>query len=244
MVIFLSILFLYSPPVASAQDCPKGSAWVRPHPRDQYYRSDGVYVSATDVTGHCRSKTKSYDFWSALLVNGRPKDWVFNEEKSSDWTSAEISQFIKAAEKLPTLLRNKVNVFRMKKSKDIENPATSTKGVMVLYDSAFSGKDILSRILIHELAHEFYRKMPNAQKDKFHKDMGWVWLSSKPYVETEGLWKGSRSKYVTRDSDTSPEEDFANGIEYYLFESTRLKFMDPKMHQWIKSKYGDKLRLE
>ncbi len=237
---FLFLIFASN--FARAQDCPKGSFWVNPHPRKDFIRSGDVYVSAASVTGHCRSKSKSYEFWAPLLVNGRPADWEFNEEKSVNWSRKEIEEFIDATEKLPLMLRYKVKIFRMQKSKSPFNPASSSLGNMVLYDQAFTKSERLAIVVVHELAHELYRNLSKAEKEKFQKEMNWTWTSAKG--ENVGAWTAGRSKYVNKDSDTSPDEDFANGVESYIFDRTRLKFKDPAMHKWLKSKYGDKLELE
>lgn len=225
-----------------AQECPKGSFWVNPHPRKDFVRSNNVYVSATSVTGHCRSKSKSYEFWAEFLTNGRPADWEFNEEKSVSWSRREIEEFVVAAEKIPLLLRYKVKVFRMLRSKAKGNPASSSKDNMILYDQAFNKNEQLAIIIVHELAHELYRNLSKTEKEKFQNEMGWTWKSKG--AEDAGVWIAGRSKYVQKDSDTSPDEDFANGVEYYIFDRTRLKFKDPAMHKWLKSKYGAKLELE
>lgn len=53
--------------------------------------------------------------------------------------------------------KSEYKIYRMEKSKDGTNPASSAKGIVVLYDSAFNEKNILSRILAHEFAHEIYQ---------------------------------------------------------------------------------------
>jgi hypothetical protein len=53
-----------------------------------------------------------------------------------------------------------------------------------------------------------------------------------------------RKGIVAEDCRVSPEEDFANNIEYFLFDSKTLKEKSPKVFEWLSKKYGDKLKLE
>lgn len=51
------LILLLEVSTAEAASCPKGEHWVSSHDRNAYYRYDGVFVSATKVTGHCRAKS-------------------------------------------------------------------------------------------------------------------------------------------------------------------------------------------
>lgn len=45
------------------------------------------------------------------------------------------------------------------------------------------------------------------------------------------------------DSLDSPDEEFANSIEYFLFEPEALKSRTPVAHQWLAKQFGSKLKL-
>jgi Mlc titration factor MtfA (ptsG expression regulator) len=65
------------------------------------------------------------------------------------------------------------------------------------------------------------------------------------------LWAGLRDKELTlnrkglveADSVNHSEEDFANNIEYFLFNPKTLKEKSPRVYDWISKKFGDKLKL-
>jgi hypothetical protein len=50
--------------------------------------------------------------------------------------------------------------------------------------------------------------------------------------------------FVEIDGRQSPEEDFANNAEYYLFEPALLKKASPKIFSWIEKNLGSLLKLE
>jgi hypothetical protein len=58
------------------------------------------------------------------------------------------------------------------------------------------------------------------------------------------VWTGRKTGYVEKDGEYSPTEDFANNIEYYLFEPETLRAKTPTAYEWIKKTYGDKLKLK
>lgn len=59
------------------------------------------------------------------------------------------------------------------------------------------------------------------------------------------FWRPRKNEMnVEVDSKLSREEDFANNIEYYLFAPDTLKLKSSKAYDWIKQRYGDKLKLK
>ena len=82
------LLVLFSVHSAFAGSCPKGAYWVKPHNRSAYVRADGVNVSATFVTGHCRTNSKAYISWNERILSTRPKDWY-------NWFQSEYGDKIK-----------------------------------------------------------------------------------------------------------------------------------------------------
>jgi hypothetical protein len=51
------------------------------------------------------------------------------------------------------------------------------------------------------------------------------------------------ASFVEEDGPESLPEDFSNNIEYYLFEPETLRRKAPKIHDWIKKKFGDSFKL-
>ena len=44
----------------------------------------------------------------------------------------------------------------------------------------------------------------------------------------------TRTNFTELDGSSSPSEDFANNLEYYLFDKKILEKKNPKIHQWMK----------
>ena len=49
--------------------------------------------------------------------------------------------------------------------------------------------------------------------------------------------------FVEKDGTESPEEDFANNVEYFLFDRKTLIKKTPTAEDWIHRKFGDKFKL-
>jgi hypothetical protein len=106
------------------------------------------------------------DFKSKIdkkIQNGISKLWP-QKEKSSPWTDDQKSLVENALSQIPdALLANfDWNIFRLQKSIYFPNPASSdneSSPTIVLYDTAFSGKYNLPRVISHELAHIYYRNL-------------------------------------------------------------------------------------
>ena len=68
--------------------------------------------------------------------------------------------------------------------------------------------------------------------------MGWTLSKNKRY-ETD------RTRLVVAsDSLDSPEEEFANSIEYFFFEPETLNSRTPTAYRWLLAQFGSKLRLK
>jgi hypothetical protein len=50
----------------------------------------------------------------------------------------------------------------------------------------------------------------------------------------------NRDGFVEEDGKNSVDEDFANNIQYFLFNQSALKSKTPKVFDWISKRYGDK----
>jgi hypothetical protein len=222
---------------AGAQQCPAGHTWYRPHPRSAYVRRDGTPYSAADVTGHCRPKSKAAEFWWDKLSNGRIEDWPHKKEKFKDWTRPEIESVLKVMEKVPDSLWFPVRLYRAAESATKENPATTTSNHIVVYDSAFRKRGELSRLLTHELAHQLYENLEEIEKTSYSAVAGWLNLHQGSNGKPVGR------KFVASDGDLSPDEDFANNVEYFVYEPMKVKLKNPAIYDWLFIKYGDKFRM-
>ncbi len=159
---------------AQAQTCPPNFYWVKAHPRSEYARADGVSYSAAHVVGHCRSKSKTYDFWVEKFVNGRIDGWPHLKEQFKNWSSKEIELAINLLTEVPEFLWTNVAIYRASESATKGNPASSAKGVIVLYDSAFKKGGNLARYITHELGHEIFRNMSEFNMTTYRMAGGWI----------------------------------------------------------------------
>jgi hypothetical protein len=244
---FFSIWFAlaYACSPAIAQICPLGQHWVRPHFRNEYFRSDGTRVSSSNVKGHCKTNPAGYDFWLPKLISGRPAGWPHSKEISKDWTEEEIEKVLEALGDLPEELRLQTlkHIFRMSKSGTQKgNPSTSAEGTIVLYDEAFSKKHKLGQVLAHEIAHQFYRDLPEEEKQDYHLVTNWT--LEKDEKSGKDLIISQRDKgYVKEDGNESPEEDFANNVEVELFDPDNLRKVTPQAQRWLEKHFRGKLKL-
>ena len=111
----------------------------------------------------------------------------------------------------------------------------------MLYDAAFSGRQNLSRVLSHEFAHEIFRQLPDSARQEYAIAAGWKLIPQPETRKYRYLLK--RFEYVEEDSPSSVTEDFANNVEYYLFNPSKLSKVAPQASGWLLKTYGDKLKL-
>ena len=244
MNLYLVFVFLLVCAMAKASEvCPPGHYLVKGHFRTAYARSDGTPVSSTNVKQHCRKHNEASEYLIPALAVGAPPNWPHKTEKAGKWIEIEKERLIDAIDSLPEVLWRKIAIkfYRLLKSKYFPNPATSAEGVLVLYDSAFGGDRDLSRILAHELIHEYFRNLSPSEAQSYRRVTGWhLRLESDRKIN----WYGRDSGYVEDDGSNSYEEDFANNVEYFLFDKEKLQRLTPKAFQWIENHFGSDFRLK
>jgi hypothetical protein len=240
----LAIVFLLLELTSFAKEssvCPPKQHWVRAYYRRAYYKSDGTFVNSTNVTAHCQSNPPGYDKWKALLKNGHPPIWPFNNEHIKDWTDEEIERMIESMNDIPPELWSSfvAGIYRMDRSHLGSNPATSGQdGTIVFYDSAFDKSYNLTEVLSHELAHINYLHLSPDDATTYHDMNGWIHLDDK------NKWINHRKEgFVELDGRDSPEEDYANNVQYYLFYPNKLRLKTPTAYDWIKAHFGDKFKI-
>jgi hypothetical protein len=239
IVYFVLAILLFSSKGNSASSvCPSGEYPVHAHHRNAYTPADGTAVKSTNVKFYCKVLTKNSQYGVERFRSGVPTDWPHKTEKPSLWTEGEKANLIEALEYLPNfLLSNKIlGIYRLKESKDFPNPASHADGIIVIYDTSFQSSRNLSRILGHELSHQIYLDLSEDNRIDYRKTTGWH-LD----LESDGkiYWTGRKDGYVENDGRTSHEEDFANNLEYYLFNSEKLKKTTPNAYEWVKKHFSD-----
>jgi hypothetical protein len=226
----------------SSHYCGPGRHWVRAYHRRAYTRANGAPVSATDVGAHCADNPPGYAFWQPKIKNGKPSGWPRQREKPKNWTEEEVERVLEALSQMPRELWDGTlrGIYRMARSEDYPNPASSYAGATTVYDTALDPSRNLTRILSHELAHQLYRRFSSLDHDGYLKASNWDELkqSGRPSLYVRG-----RGNFVEEDGKLSPNEDFANNVDYYLFQPDRLKTVTPQVYQWIKSRFGDNFKI-
>lgn len=154
-----------------------------------------------------------------------------------------MERVLDSLDSLPALLIEQqiTGVHRMDKSKEPGNPSTSNYGDIVLYDNAFGQDRVLARILSHELAHRVFSALTKADQRSYYSAAGWRQVGKGAMAQ---LRPGRPSKsFVTEDGMKSPEEDFANNIETFIFDPVWLESKTPNVYSWIQQNYGSSLKL-
>ncbi len=230
-------------PNVQGENCPEGKHWVTSYQQGDYLRTDGTLVKAHRVSAHCRMNPRGYDSWHSQIKPGRPKVWKNENEVSTSWSTSETERVLEAVSALPDGLIEQIpaGIYRMRVSVDKANPATANypKKEIALYDAAFDGTNNLARILAHELSHLMFVRLDKPTRDAFLEAARWVKLDGK---RPSLLLQRPMNQTLTFHSRTSPHEDFATSVEYYLFDPAKMRATTPKVHSWIEKHLGDSLK--
>ena len=241
-LVLIIILIFCQLAYSSEGPCPPGKIRVRSFPRSEYIKDDGTYYSSSIVTSFCKSKNKTTKFWADQFNDNRVKDWPKknNTEKFKQWNQKEIEMVLSALEKVSEFMWRKVNLHRADTSADHkDNPATSAEAVLVLYDNLFVKPELMPRVLTHELAHQVFRDLRSVEQADYRQVGEWTKVGES---NGEPVFKSRRKRFVEPDGDLSPGEDFANNLEYFIFNPQILKIKNPAIFDWMTIQYGDKIK--
>ncbi|KYG61743.1 hypothetical protein AZI85_05825 [Bdellovibrio bacteriovorus] len=192
------------------------------------------------IKGHCRKNPEGYTTWLPKIQDNLPSNWPHKNESSRTWSTEEKEKVLEAMATIPPELWSPkiTGIHRAKRSKDHPNPATSADGIIVVYDSAFERERNLARIFTHELAHQKYYDMTLEQRESYWYPMNWL-----PINSPKNIFISRSEGFVQDDGRESPEEDFANNVEYFLFDPKKLEKTTPHATKWIKKYFGDKFKI-
>lgn len=204
------------------------------------------YMCSLRCEEFCESKKEHCDIdtdWIKKIKDGRPAVWSLAVEKETRWAAKEKDEIAKALSSLPNYFKKlKINGFyRFKKSIQLGNPA-STDGSkeVIIYDRFFEDNKPVN-VLVHELSHVIYFELSRKLKLDYLKVADWKELSLQG---SESTFQTGRVNFVESDGSDSPEEDFANNVEYFLTEPNILKDKNPKIYNWIKENFSEKFTLK
>ncbi|MGE3760584.1 MAG: hypothetical protein AB7H97_22660 [Pseudobdellovibrionaceae bacterium] len=223
--------------------CPSSQYQVKGHFRSGYTRSDGSVVKATTVKTHCKQLSKGYQYLQSRFAEGVPIGWPHKTEKVRNWTEAEKQRLIEIIEELPDSLLSRAfkNIYRLQKSKDFPNPATSADGVIVVYDSSFDPARDLGRILAHELSHQSFLELSEEDQQDYRRATGWTVQFER---DQKLYWIPRKDGYVEDDGRISYGEDYANNLEYFLYDPDKLKKVTPSAYKWFEKRFGKGFKLK
>lgn len=236
----LLVFFLFFAHSSWAGDCV---AWFKQNnisPNNKNCLDECVVLPADMATYMCSIQCEHDSFWKNKILDGRPKSWEPPTEKSSAWTDEEKEKLQNLLDQLPEVFK-KISFngfYRMQRSSSIGNPgSTSESGLeIVIYNSAFERPEVsIDRVVTHELAHVIFLNFQKNERDNYKNELGWSKFT------TGQIRPGT---FINSGAKDSPDEDFANNIEYFLFQPEDLKTIVPKAYNWILSKFSKKFKLK
>ncbi len=152
---------------------------------------------------------------------------------------SEHEQLLDALSRLPVAFRPSSLKAVVKGTKPIDvtallTEAASTDEFIILYPRAFNNPDNLERVIAHEIVHQLALNEWKKSFEDYKIISGWGTADNT-----------SRSgEFVEFDGKLSADEDFANNIEYFLYDKKELMFKNPKIFSWLEKTLGAKLRLQ
>ena len=190
----------------------------------------------------CKANSKCEDaYWKKKAQIGRPPKWPNASEESTSFNFQEIEDLQDVLARVPEDFKKVPDFkgfYRMKRSVEFVNPATTFSGTIVLYDNAFHGPFDLKRVVIHELAHEWFIMASDVNRSSYLKAMGW-------HVNDKGEYYSDQSRiFFDEDSKSSPDEDFAHNIEKYFFDRENVEKKLPALLRWIKQHFSKNFSLK
>lgn len=204
--------------------CTKSADAMPVHDCSMYCR--GMCVPDKDV-----AKCKLGPFWvKRLKASPEPFQTIIGDERDS--VTSALSKLPKGFQ--PALLKAVVKGTRPHFTAP-SSEAASTDEFIILYPRAFSEPSNLERVIAHEVVHLLILKEWADSFKKYKEISGWSGISGNEYRKGE---------FVEHDGKTSAEEDFANNVEYFLFDQVTLKNKSPNIFSWLQKNLGQKLRLE
>jgi len=228
---------------STEKGCLAGQYQVKAHRRNGYVKSDGTLVRSTIVKSHCKSFTRASEYLEVRFKNGFPPDWPHKKELPGSWSEEEKERIRDAIEQVPEVLfaSEIAGIYRLIKSKDFPNPASSSNSVIVLYDSAFGNSRNLAEIITHELSHQNYLDLKEKERQDYRRATGWQLEMG---LDRKFYWGGRKQGYIEDDGAISPEEDYANNLGHFLYNPDRLKKVTPEAYLWIKNRFGESFKLK
>lgn len=191
----------------------------------------GTFNCPLDCEKFCKPKCVAPEFWRNALKN--------NPSPFKSVPTKEIGRVEKALSRLPKNLKPKsIKAIVVASQPDFlspQNPASSSNEFIILFPEAFKTETPLERILLHEVVHHLIAGEWVSRFKTFKEVSGWD--KAKDNTPRAG-------DFVEPDGKISADEDFANNIEFYVFESAKLKKASPNIYSWIDKNLSSLLKME
>jgi hypothetical protein len=217
-----------------AVECEWWQTKVKSHQVKQYERK-GFPVSAHPRQEHCREVWKHADQIISTFRDSPPLNWA-KEEKFKAWSQKDIQEVLKAYEMLPEWLLGLQKSFHRaeKSSKTAKNPAASDKTTdsVTIYDE-FYKRSNKRAIVGHEMAHLLFKRLSPDDIGSFTDLAGWTLK-----VEGNQVFEVPPAKVLIQDSFVNKEEDFANSVEIFFTDPSRLKNHNQKLFDFFQKRFS------
>lgn len=194
-----------------AAECPKWEVAVK-----QHQLMAGRPPKKTTRKAHCREIHRH----SRQIVASLKSPTVSTHPQSSGalkWSDEEIETLLRAYSAVSDRfsLYFPSQIYRVRHFGSPLNPAAfdSTTKEMWLTDTFFRAPDKV-RILHHEMAHLLFNKLSREQRKDFALRSGWKVKNGTPEAPL---------KLLLPDSAHSVSEDFANHVEWWLHDKSKVK---------------------
>lgn len=214
-----------------AQACQPSEIHIREQWVESYIKEDGTEVKAHKRSEHCREigihnyyQDKTSKEFKNLQTNFKP--WKKNEKDILNQTMENLPPWLKKY-RLNEILRGS------KTKNNFKNPAAAipTSKTLIIFDIFFKMPN-KKEIIIHELSHFAVYDVDPSLLKSFVEASGWTY--------SEGDRPSPPKVVLLPDSKDSPSEDFANHIETYYSDKSKLKLFNSKtfevLEKIIKSK--------
>lgn len=225
-------LFVLSP--SYALECQWWQTKVRSHVVNKHERN-GAPVSSHNRHEHCREIWKHADKIISTFKDSPPPNWT-KEEKFKVWSQKDKREVLKAYETLPEWLLDLHKSFNRAdtSSKSAKNPAASDKTTdsVTIYDE-FYKRSKKEAVIGHEMAHLLFKRLSADDISSFMDIAGWTLK-----VEGDQVFEVPPSKVLMQDSVINKEEDFANSIEIFFTDPSRLKNHNKKLFDFFQKRFS------
>lgn len=209
-------LFLQTPCITFAVECPEGHYPARSHVRNAYVKADGTEVSLAHVKESCRPYRKSQSPIPVFTATA-PKQWPNPNDRFRSWTKAEKANILSLLRKLPSSLTHIGEIRFLRSVGPSASPAYSNSfnQVIVITDEIKSHD--LKRVLAHELAHFYWDSLESKHREEYYVAAEWK-------KSADGLTASlARRDIQIPDSYIGPHEDFTNSVELLVHDKSLLK---------------------